>query len=133
MVILWVVISERKNNIFDTLSKHASGNMSCHKNLPITFSQEHCEVSKYKDVNFFGLKTWKLYSTKYRGTWPNYYHGGKSMQELVEYSFQQCARAYFCGDHKSFLHNNFDSHIVTYMLGMKTILETHKRESVAII
>jgi hypothetical protein len=41
------------------------------------------------------------------------------MQELVEYSFQHCAPANFYSEHKSFLHNDFDSHIVTYILGME--------------
>ena len=55
------------------------------------------------------------------------------MQELVEYSFQHCAPANFCGDHKSSLHNNFDDHIVTHILGMREIIETHQRESMVII
>ena len=42
---------EGKYIFLTRLSNHASVNLSCHKSLPITFSQEHHKTSKYKDVN----------------------------------------------------------------------------------
>ena len=58
-VVFWTCYKHDKKIFFVThMSEYFSVDLSCHESIPLTFLEEHCKASKYKDVSKQSVHVW---------------------------------------------------------------------------